>query len=61
MLKLPYGISSFEKVTQEGYYARHHIYPDELLDTNITSDYGKLRELFRVELFIVSMRPTGAM
>jgi hypothetical protein len=24
-------------------------YPEELLDTNIASDYGKLRELFRVE------------
>jgi hypothetical protein len=24
-------------------------YPDELLDTNVASDYGKLRELFRVE------------
>ena len=24
-------------------------YPEELLDTNIASDYGKLRELFRIE------------
>ncbi len=30
-------------------YARYHAYPEELLDTNIASDYGKLRELFRVE------------
>ncbi|MFN8488059.1 MAG: AAA family ATPase [Caldilineaceae bacterium] len=28
---------------------RTHEYPTELLDTNIASDYGKLRELFRVE------------
>lgn len=30
-------------------YGRHGAYPEELLDTNIASDYGKLRELFRVE------------
>ena len=30
-------------------YGRYHAYPEELLDTNIASDYGKLRELFRVE------------
>lgn len=30
-------------------YARRQAYPEELLDTNIASDYGKLRELFRVE------------
>ena len=30
-------------------YGRHHAYPAELLDTNIASDYGKLRDLFRVE------------
>lgn len=28
---------------------RYGRYPDTLLDTNIASDYGKLRELFRVE------------
>ena len=32
-----------------GRYGRYHTYPEELLDTNIASDYGKLRELFRVE------------
>lgn len=30
-------------------YSRRQAYPEELLDTNIASDYGKLRELFRVE------------
>lgn len=30
-------------------YTRNHSYPEELLDTNIASDYGKLRELFRVD------------
>lgn len=30
-------------------YARHGTYPEELLDTNIASDYGKLRNLFRVD------------
>ncbi|MFN8490878.1 MAG: AAA family ATPase [Caldilineaceae bacterium] len=30
-------------------YTRNHSYPEELLDVNIASDYGKLRELFRVE------------
>jgi hypothetical protein len=30
-------------------YTRNHNYPEELLDTNIASDYGKLRELFRVD------------
>lgn len=30
-------------------YARHQAYPDELLDINIASDYGKLQELFRVD------------
>ena len=30
-------------------YGRRQAYPEELLDTNIASDYGKLRELFRVE------------
>ncbi len=30
-------------------YGRHHAYPEELLDINIASDYGKLRQLFRVE------------
>lgn len=30
-------------------YGRHGAYPEDLLDTNIASDYGKLRELFRVE------------
>jgi hypothetical protein len=30
-------------------YTRNNSYPEELLDTNIASDYGKLRELFRVE------------
>lgn len=30
-------------------YGRHGTYPEDLLDTNIASDYGKLRELFRVE------------
>ena len=28
---------------------RHGTYPEELLDINIASDYGKLRQLFRVE------------
>ena len=30
-------------------YTRNQGYPTELLDINIASDYGKLRELFRVE------------
>lgn len=30
-------------------YGRRRAYPEELLDTNIASDYGKLRQLFRVE------------
>jgi hypothetical protein len=30
-------------------FSRAGKYPDELLDINIASDYGKLRELFRVE------------
>ena len=30
-------------------FGRIGLYPTELLDTNIASDYGKLRELFRVE------------
>ena len=30
-------------------FSRTREYPEELLDTNIASDYGKLRELFRVE------------
>lgn len=30
-------------------YGRYGAYPETLLDTNIASDYGKLRELFRVE------------
>jgi len=30
-------------------YGRRQAYPEELLDTNIASDYGKLRQLFRVE------------
>ncbi len=30
-------------------YGRQGAYPEELLDTNIASDYGKLRDLFRVE------------
>ena len=30
-------------------YGRNQAYPEELLDINIASDYGKLRELFRVE------------
>ena len=30
-------------------FGRTGEYPEELLDTNIASDYGKLRELFRVE------------
>ncbi len=30
-------------------FSRTGEYPEELLDTNIASDYGKLRELFRVE------------
>ena len=30
-------------------FSRSGEYPDELLDTNIASDYGKLRDLFRVE------------
>jgi len=30
-------------------YGRHKAYPKDLLDTNIASDYGKLRDLFRVE------------
>lgn len=30
-------------------YSRSQEYPEELLDINIASDYGKLRELFRVE------------
>ncbi len=30
-------------------FSRSDEYPEELLDTNIASDYGKLRELFRVE------------
>jgi hypothetical protein len=28
---------------------RQHSYPENLLDTNIASDYGKLRDLFRVQ------------
>lgn len=30
-------------------YARYGVYPEELLDANIASDYGKLRQLFRVD------------
>jgi hypothetical protein len=30
-------------------FSRTREYPEELLDTNIASDYGKLRDLFRVE------------
>ena len=30
-------------------FSRTNEYPEELLDTNIASDYGKLRDLFRVE------------
>jgi hypothetical protein len=30
-------------------FSRTNVYPEELLDTNIASDYGKLRDLFRVE------------
>lgn len=30
-------------------FGRTGEYPEELLDTNIASDYGKMRELFRVE------------
>lgn len=30
-------------------YARYSVYPEELLDANIASDYGKLRQLFRVD------------
>ncbi|MCB0061095.1 MAG: PD-(D/E)XK nuclease domain-containing protein, partial [Caldilineaceae bacterium] len=29
-------------------YARYNAYPEELLDINIASDYGKVRQLFRV-------------
>lgn len=29
-------------------YTRNNGYPEELLDTNIASDYGKLRQLFRI-------------
>lgn len=30
-------------------YARHQSYPEELLDINIASDYGKLQDLFRID------------
>ena len=29
-------------------YERHHAYPEQMLDTNIASDYGRIRQLFRL-------------
>ena len=30
------------------HYARHRKYPDDLLDENIASDYGKMRRMFKI-------------